>query len=186
MTATVDDATIAFAHRLADASGAAIRPYFRQRIEIANKLENDFDPVTEADKGGERAIRAILDAERPGDAYIHHASLLLQVRRHARADQQPEHQQRERTGEAEPHLAALARTDVGCPHGGLRCYPAAKPRRAEAQRNGPVICMISKERQGRDAFRLFSAKLPLMIRYKKTIREGGPCGSCVCSRSFSR
>jgi myo-inositol-1(or 4)-monophosphatase len=70
MTATVDDATIAFAHRLADASGAAIRPYFRQRIEIANKLENDFDPVTEADKGGERAIRAILDAERPGDAIL--------------------------------------------------------------------------------------------------------------------
>jgi myo-inositol-1(or 4)-monophosphatase len=67
---TVDDATIAFAHRLADASGAAIRPYFRQRIEVANKLANDFDPVTEADKGGERAIRAILDAERPGDAIL--------------------------------------------------------------------------------------------------------------------
>jgi myo-inositol-1(or 4)-monophosphatase len=66
----IDDATIAFAHRLADASGAAIRPYFRQRIEITNKLENDFDPVTEADKGGERAIRAILDAERPDDAIL--------------------------------------------------------------------------------------------------------------------
>ena len=67
---TVDDQTIAFAHRLADASGAVIRPFFRQRIEIANKLENDFDPVTEADKGGERAIRAILDAERPHDAIL--------------------------------------------------------------------------------------------------------------------
>ena len=67
---TVDDATIAFAHRLADASGAAIRPFFRQRIEIENKLQNDFDPVTEADKGGERAIRAILDAERPHDAIL--------------------------------------------------------------------------------------------------------------------
>jgi myo-inositol-1(or 4)-monophosphatase len=67
---TVDEKMIAFAHRLADASGAAIRPYFRQRIEIANKLADSFDPVTEADKGGERAIRAILDAERPSDAIL--------------------------------------------------------------------------------------------------------------------
>ena len=66
----VDSGTIAFAHRLADASGAVIRPFFRQRIKILNKLENDFDPVTEADKGGERAIRAILDAERPDDAIL--------------------------------------------------------------------------------------------------------------------
>jgi myo-inositol-1(or 4)-monophosphatase len=66
----VDPATIALAHRLCEASGAAIRPYFRQRIEIVNKLENDFDPVTEADKGGERAIRAILDAERPDDGIL--------------------------------------------------------------------------------------------------------------------
>ena len=59
---SVDDATIAFAHRLADASGAAIRPYFRQRIEVEAKERpgHKFDPVTEADKGGERAIRAIL------------------------------------------------------------------------------------------------------------------------------
>jgi myo-inositol-1(or 4)-monophosphatase len=68
---TVDDATIAFAHRLADASGAVIRPYFRQRIEVVHKPGvHAFDPVTEADKGGERAIRAILDAERPGDAIL--------------------------------------------------------------------------------------------------------------------
>jgi myo-inositol-1(or 4)-monophosphatase len=66
----VDDATIAFAHRLADASGAVIRPYFRQRIEVINKLADSFDPVTEADKGGERAIRALLDAERPNDAIL--------------------------------------------------------------------------------------------------------------------
>ena len=66
----VDPQTIAFAHRLADASGAVIRPFFRQRIEVLNKLENDFDPVTEADKGGERAIRAIIDAGRPDDAIL--------------------------------------------------------------------------------------------------------------------
>lgn len=69
MTA-VDPDTIRLAHRLCEASGAAIRPYFRQRIEIVNKLAGDFDPVTEADQGGERAIRAILDAERPDDAIL--------------------------------------------------------------------------------------------------------------------
>ncbi|MBV9549532.1 MAG: histidinol-phosphatase [Alphaproteobacteria bacterium] len=69
---TVDDATIAFANRLADASGAAIRPYFRQRIEVTSKERegHKFDPVTEADKGGERVIRAILGAERPDDAIL--------------------------------------------------------------------------------------------------------------------
>jgi len=67
----VDAATIAFAHRLADASGAAIRPYFRQRIDVAHKQgKHAFDPVTEADRGAERAIRAILDAERPDDAIL--------------------------------------------------------------------------------------------------------------------
>ena len=54
----VDSATIAFAHTLADASGAVIRPYFRQRIAIANKPmlvdgKEVFDPVTEADKGAD-------------------------------------------------------------------------------------------------------------------------------------
>jgi myo-inositol-1(or 4)-monophosphatase len=67
---TIDDDTIAFAHRLADASGAAIRPYFRQRIDVANKRQDAFDPVTEADKGAERAIRAVIEAERPQDAIL--------------------------------------------------------------------------------------------------------------------
>jgi myo-inositol-1(or 4)-monophosphatase len=68
---TVDDKLIQFANRLADASGAAIRPFFRQRIEVAHKEgRHAFDPVTEADKGGERAIRAIIDRERPDDAIL--------------------------------------------------------------------------------------------------------------------
>jgi myo-inositol-1(or 4)-monophosphatase len=67
----VDDKTIQFAHRLADASGAVIRPFFRQRIDVAHKEGlHRFDPVTEADKGGERAIRAIIDRERPDDAIL--------------------------------------------------------------------------------------------------------------------
>jgi len=68
---TVDDKLIAFANRLADASGAVIRPYFRQRIEVVHKPGRaPFDPVTEADKGGERAIRAIITRERPDDGIL--------------------------------------------------------------------------------------------------------------------
>jgi myo-inositol-1(or 4)-monophosphatase len=67
----VDEKLIQFAHRLADASGAAIRPHFRQRIEVTHKEgRHRFDPVTEADRGGERAIRAIIDRERPNDAIL--------------------------------------------------------------------------------------------------------------------
>ena len=67
----VDEKLIAFANRLADASGAVIRPFFRQRIEVAHKPGvHAFDPVTEADKGAERAIRAIIDRERPQDAIL--------------------------------------------------------------------------------------------------------------------
>ena len=49
---TVEEKMIAFANRLADASGAAIRPYFRQRIEVTHKPGvHAYDPVTEADRG---------------------------------------------------------------------------------------------------------------------------------------
>jgi histidinol phosphatase-like enzyme (inositol monophosphatase family) len=68
---SVDDKLIAFAGRLADASGAVIRPFFRQRIEVVHKPGvRAFDPVTEADKGGERAIRAIIERDRPDDGIL--------------------------------------------------------------------------------------------------------------------
>jgi len=72
---TVPAETIAFAHKLADAAGAVIRPYFRQRLDIADKpmLVNGvqvFDPVTEADRQAEKAIRAIIDSERPDDGIL--------------------------------------------------------------------------------------------------------------------
>ena len=68
---TVDAATIAFANRLADISGAVIRPYFRQRIDVAHKQgDHAFDPVTEADRGAERAIREMIARERPDDAVL--------------------------------------------------------------------------------------------------------------------
>jgi histidinol phosphatase-like enzyme (inositol monophosphatase family) len=68
---TVDEKFIAFANRLADASGSVIRPFFRQPIDVAHKPgRRAFDPVTEADKGGERAIRAIIERERPDDGIL--------------------------------------------------------------------------------------------------------------------
>ncbi|VAV98006.1 Histidinol-phosphatase [alternative form] [hydrothermal vent metagenome] len=51
----------ALLERLADAAGAQILPYFRTNLAIDNKLENDgFDPVTLADRAGERVIRDMI------------------------------------------------------------------------------------------------------------------------------
>jgi len=69
----IDAETIAFAHKLADASGAIIRPYFRQRIDVADKGKTAggvFDPVTAADKEAEWAIRAVIERERPDDGIL--------------------------------------------------------------------------------------------------------------------
>lgn len=62
---------IDFAHRLADAAGAAILPYFRANVAVEGKTMRDpdgrlvFDPVTIADQEGERAIRALIRADYP-------------------------------------------------------------------------------------------------------------------------
>ena len=50
-------------HGFADLAGRAILPYFRRRISVDNKLgQAGFDPVTAADRAGERVIRkAIVD-----------------------------------------------------------------------------------------------------------------------------
>lgn len=65
-----DEETIAFAHRLADAAGAVIRPYFRQRLEIIDKGKAAFDPVTIADREAEAAMRALIRNERPNDGVL--------------------------------------------------------------------------------------------------------------------
>ena len=59
---------IDLAHRLADASGDVIRPYFRQPIAIDAKA--DASPVTIADREAEQAIRAVLADARPTDGII--------------------------------------------------------------------------------------------------------------------
>jgi histidinol phosphatase-like enzyme (inositol monophosphatase family) len=57
------DRLVAFADRLADASGAVIRPYFRAGIESVAK--GDGTPVTKADREAEAAIRALIEREYP-------------------------------------------------------------------------------------------------------------------------
>lgn len=59
------------AHALADAARAAIMPHFRNVALLAeNKLPAGFDPVTEGDRAGEAAMRAILAERRPQDAIL--------------------------------------------------------------------------------------------------------------------
>ena len=59
------DTDIALAHRLADAAGAAIRPFWRGQIGLEAK--GDATPVTLADRAAEEAMRRILLAECPRD-----------------------------------------------------------------------------------------------------------------------
>lgn len=59
---------LALAQRLAEAAGAAIRPWFRRPFLVETK--EDFSPVTIADREAEAAIRRLLDEYRPHDGVI--------------------------------------------------------------------------------------------------------------------
>ena len=59
---------LALANRLAEAAGAAIRPYYRQAHGLESKA--DATPVTVADRAAEAAMRSILDQERPSEGII--------------------------------------------------------------------------------------------------------------------
>ncbi|TJZ83767.1 inositol monophosphatase family protein [Paracoccus hibiscisoli] len=59
------------AHLMADAARNAILPWFRNdALSADNKRPADFDPVTQADRDAERAMRAVLAAHRPDDAIL--------------------------------------------------------------------------------------------------------------------
>ncbi len=60
----------ACAHALADAARAVILPLFRTGLVSDNKDAGGFDPVTEADRAAEQAMRAILAQLRPQDAIL--------------------------------------------------------------------------------------------------------------------
>lgn len=54
---------LTFSHALADAAGAAIRPYFGAHGEVEAKGDNS--PVTQADRAAEEAMRALIEQHYP-------------------------------------------------------------------------------------------------------------------------
>jgi len=62
---------IAFMHQLAEASARAIMPHFRSALAVEDKAQDGpFDPVTEADRAGESAIRDLIRARFPDHGVI--------------------------------------------------------------------------------------------------------------------
>jgi len=60
-----------FSDELANAAAAVTLEYFRQRLDIDDKIKHGkFDPVTEADRGAERAIRELIEARYPEHGII--------------------------------------------------------------------------------------------------------------------
>lgn len=59
------------AHALADVARAAVLPWFRAAdLAADNKLDAGFDPVTQADRAAETAMREVLARKRPDDTVI--------------------------------------------------------------------------------------------------------------------
>ncbi|MEQ9261426.1 MAG: histidinol-phosphatase [Roseovarius sp.] len=59
------------AHAVADAARGAILPHFRKAgLEAENKRVGGFDPVTQADRAAEEAMRQVLRIRRPQDAVL--------------------------------------------------------------------------------------------------------------------
>ena len=59
-----------FLVHLCDLAAAETLPRFRSANRISNKLDEGFDPVTEADRGAERAIRKCIEERFPDHAII--------------------------------------------------------------------------------------------------------------------
>ncbi len=64
------DQIIDTAEALADFARDITLPYFRSELSVENKLDGGFDPVTQADKDCEEAMRAQLAKRRPSDAIL--------------------------------------------------------------------------------------------------------------------
>ena len=56
---------IKFLRKLAEAAAEQTLPRFRVNGNVSNKLEGGFDPVTEADREAERAIRSLINQAHP-------------------------------------------------------------------------------------------------------------------------
>jgi myo-inositol-1(or 4)-monophosphatase len=59
-----------FAQKLAAAAGEAILPHFRKNAPIDVKVHEHWDPVTEGDRAGERAIRELIERHYPSHGII--------------------------------------------------------------------------------------------------------------------
>ena len=59
-------ADLRFAHELADAADAVTLPRFRA-LDLRVETKPDLSPVSDADRAGEEAIRALVAARRPGE-----------------------------------------------------------------------------------------------------------------------
>lgn len=62
--------TAAFMRRVAEVAAAETLPRFRRNGAVANKYAQGFDPVTEADREAEQAIRRLIRAEFPGHGIL--------------------------------------------------------------------------------------------------------------------
>ena len=62
------DGFLALASELADAAGAAIRPYFRTKLAVDDKA--DLSPVTAADRAAEAAMRHLINTRFPEHGII--------------------------------------------------------------------------------------------------------------------
>ncbi|MDA4830389.1 inositol monophosphatase, partial [Enterobacter hormaechei] len=56
---------LSFLRRIAEVAAAQTLPRFRTVSSIDNKYQVGFDPVTEADREAERAIRALINSTFP-------------------------------------------------------------------------------------------------------------------------
>jgi len=63
---------VAFANRLADTSGETIRPWFRAPLAVDDKGTGraGYDPVTEADRSAETAMRRLIHEVYPGHGIL--------------------------------------------------------------------------------------------------------------------
>lgn len=59
------DISSEFMRRIAEVAAAETLPRFRKQGVVSNKEQESFDPVTEADREAERAIRALIHVEFP-------------------------------------------------------------------------------------------------------------------------
>jgi len=59
-----------FLHELCKAAAQQTLPRFRQSLDVSNKQASGFDPVTEADRQAEQAIRALIKSRYPDHGIV--------------------------------------------------------------------------------------------------------------------